>query len=65
MSRAVLIVLISALVMLGPFTNNIMVPSLPSVADGLQVSFSGAQLILSVFMAGYAVFILHPCAPAF
>ncbi|MGB0631369.1 MAG: multidrug effflux MFS transporter [Alphaproteobacteria bacterium] len=54
MSRPVLIVLISALVMLGPFTNNIMVPSLPSVAAGLQVTFSDAQLILSVFMAGFA-----------
>ena len=54
MSRPVLIALISALVMLGPFTNNIMVPSLPSVASGLQITFSGAQLILSVFMVGFA-----------
>ena len=54
MSRAVLIVLVSALVMLGPFTNNIMVPALPSVASGLQVTFSDTQLILSVFMAGFA-----------
>tara|TARA_Y100001936_G_scaffold182873_1_gene180110 strand:+ start:334 stop:750 length:417 start_codon:yes stop_codon:yes gene_type:complete len=54
MSRNVLIALISALVMLGPFTNNIMVPSLPSVASGLQATFSGAQLILSVFMVGFA-----------
>ena len=54
MSRTVLIALISALVMLGPFTNNIMVPSLPSVASGLQVTFGGAQLILSVFMVGFA-----------
>ena len=54
MSRAVLIVLISALVMLGPFTNNIMVPALPSVATGLNITFSDAQLILSVFMAGFA-----------
>ena len=36
MSRPVLIALISALVMLGPFTNNVMVPFLPSVASGLQ-----------------------------
>ena len=54
MSRPVLIALISALVMLGPFTNNIMVPSLPSVASVLQVAFSDAQLILSVFMVGFA-----------
>ena len=54
MSRPVLIALISALVMLGPFTNNIMVPSLPSVASALQVAFSDAQLILSVFMVGFA-----------
>ena len=54
MSRAVLIALISALVMLGPFTNNIMVPALPSVATGLNIMFSDAQLILSVFMAGFA-----------
>ena len=54
MSRPVLIALISALVMLGPFTNNIMVPSLPSIASGLQITFSGAQLILSVFMVGFA-----------
>ena len=32
MSRPILIILISALVMLGPFTNNIMVPSLTSLA---------------------------------
>lgn len=54
MSRPVLIVLISALVMLGPFANNIMVPSLPSVASDLKVTFSEAQLILSVFMTGFA-----------
>ena len=54
MSRPVLIALIPALVMLGPFTNNVMVPFLPSVASGLQITFSGAQLILSVFMVGFA-----------
>ena len=54
MSRPVLIFLISALVTLGPFTNNIMVPSLPSIASGLQITFSDAQLILSVFMVGFA-----------
>ena len=40
--------------MLGPFANNIMVPSLPSVASDLKVMFSEAQLILSVFMTGFA-----------
>ena len=54
MSRPIIIILISALVMLGPFANNIMVPSLPALADSLQVSFADAQLILSVYMAGFA-----------
>ena len=55
MSRPVIIILISALVMLGPFANNIMVPSLPALASSLTVSFADAQLILSVYMAGFAV----------
>ena len=54
MSRPIIIILISALVTLGPFANNIMVPSLPALADSLQVSFADAQLILSVYMAGFA-----------
>ena len=54
MSRPLLIVLISALVMLGPFTNNIAVPSLPSIATALEVDFGAAQLVLSIFMVGFA-----------
>ena len=55
MSRPVLILLISALVMMGPFTNNIAVPSLPSIALAMQVDFGEAQLVLSIFLAGFAV----------
>jgi MFS transporter, DHA1 family, multidrug resistance protein len=54
MSRPVLIILISALVMLGPFTNNIMVPSLNSLAVEMQTGFGDAQSILSIFMVGFA-----------
>ena len=54
MSRAVLIILVSALVMLGPFTNNIMVPSLPALAVDLRINFGDAQAILSVYMVGFA-----------
>lgn len=54
MSRVVLIILISSLVMLGPFTNNIAVPSLPAIASDLQVSFGDVQLILSLYMIGFA-----------
>lgn len=54
MSRPVLILLISALVMLGPFTNNIMVPSLPALATDMQIGFGPAQAILSIFMVGFA-----------
>lgn len=54
MSRSVLILLISALVMLGPFTNNIMAPSLPALATDMQIGFGPAQAILSIFMVGFA-----------
>jgi MFS transporter, DHA1 family, multidrug resistance protein len=54
MSRPILIILISALVMLGPFTNNIMVPSLTSLATEMQTGFGDAQSILSIFMVGFA-----------
>ena len=54
MSRPILIILISALVMLGPFTNNIMVPSLTSLAAEMQTGFGDAQSILSIFMVGFA-----------
>jgi DHA1 family bicyclomycin/chloramphenicol resistance-like MFS transporter len=40
--------------MLGPFTNNIMVPSLPALAAGLRIGFGDAQAILSIFMVGFA-----------
>ena len=54
MSRAVLIILVSALVMMGPFTNNIMVPSLPALAVDLRIDFGDAQAILSIYMVGFA-----------
>lgn len=54
MSRPVLIILISALVMLGPFTNNIMVPSLNSIAAAMETGYGDAQSILSIFMVGFA-----------
>tara|TARA_R110000868_G_scaffold11751_20_gene57454 strand:- start:9502 stop:10713 length:1212 start_codon:yes stop_codon:yes gene_type:complete len=54
MSRPVLIILISVLVMLGPFTNNIMVPSLTSIATEMQTGFGDAQSILSIYMVGFA-----------
>lgn len=54
MPGPLLIILISALVILGPFTNNIAVPSMPSMAADLQVSFGDAQMVLSIFMVGFA-----------
>lgn len=54
MSRTVLILLVSALVMLGSFTNNIMVPSLPALATDLRIGFGDAQAILSIYMVGFA-----------
>ena len=54
MTRPVLILFVSALVMLGPFTNNIMVPSLPALATDLRIGFGDAQAILSIFMVGFA-----------
>ena len=40
--------------MLGPFTNNIMVPSLPALATDLRIGFGDAQAILGIFMVGLA-----------
>lgn len=54
MSRPVLIIIISALVMMGPFTNNIMVPSLNSIAAAMETGYGDAQTILSIFMVGFA-----------
>jgi hypothetical protein len=54
MSRPVLILFVSALVMLGLFTNNTMVPSLPALATDLRIGFGDAQTILSIFMVGFA-----------
>lgn len=55
MSRPVLIVLVSVLVMLGPFTNNIVIPSLPAISDALAVPYRDVQFLLTVYIAGFAI----------
>ncbi len=48
-------VLVSMLVMLGPFTSNVVIPSLPAITKSFQTDFADTQLLLSVYMAGFAI----------
>lgn len=54
MSRLFLVLLISVLVTLGPFTNNIVIPSLPGISAEFGASYGAAQLVLSVYLAAFA-----------
>ncbi|MCV7268435.1 multidrug effflux MFS transporter [Mycolicibacterium doricum] len=53
--RAQMIVVLGALVALGPLTIDIYLPALPSIADELSVSSSVAQLTLTGTLAGLAL----------
>ena len=55
MSRTFLIAIVSLLVMQGPFTSNIVIPSLYEMSLVLGESFGETQLLLSAYMAGFAV----------
>ncbi|OBF54407.1 multidrug effflux MFS transporter [Mycolicibacterium monacense] len=54
-SRARMIVVLGALVALGPLTIDMYLPALPSIADELSVSSSVAQLTLTGTLAGLAL----------
>ena len=54
-SRARMIVVLGALVALGPLTIDMYLPALPKIADDLSVSSSVAQLTLTGTLAGLAL----------
>src|SRR5258708_21886929 len=54
-SRARMIVVLGALVALGPLTIDMYLPALPKIADDLSVSWSVAQLTLTGTLAGLAL----------
>jgi DHA1 family bicyclomycin/chloramphenicol resistance-like MFS transporter len=54
-SRAIMIVMLGALVALGPLTIDMYLPALPKIADDLSVSSSVAQLTLTGTLAGLAL----------
>jgi len=55
LSRARMIVVLGALVALGPLTIDMYLPALPKIADDLSVSSSVAQLTLTGTLAGLAL----------
>jgi MFS transporter, DHA1 family, multidrug resistance protein len=61
------LVLLVFLSMLGPFTLNVLVPSLPGMADSLDVSKESVQLTLSLYLLGMAIsqLVLGPLADRF
>ncbi len=52
---AVLIATVSVLVMIAPFSGDIFLPSMPSMARDLGTDYAGVQLALSIFMGGIGV----------
>ena len=52
---AVLIAIVSILVLIAPFSGDIFLPSMPSMARDLATDYSNIQLALSVFMMGIGV----------
>src|SRR3990170_2354563 len=54
-SRTKMIVVLGALVALGPLTIDMYLPALPKIADELSVSSSVAQLTLTGTLAGLAL----------
>jgi len=49
------ILALAAVTGLAPFTLNIIVPSLPSIADDFNVTYSSAQLVITAFIAAMAI----------
>lgn len=52
---AAIVVLLTALVALGPISTDLYLPSLPAIRESFAVDQGMAQLTLSLFMAGFAV----------
>jgi DHA1 family bicyclomycin/chloramphenicol resistance-like MFS transporter len=52
---AVLIATVSVLVMIAPFSGDIFLPSMPSMARDLGTDYASVQLALSIFMGGIGV----------
>ena len=52
---AVLIAIVSVLVLIAPFSNDIFLPSMPSMARDLATDYGSVQLALSAFMLGIGV----------
>jgi DHA1 family bicyclomycin/chloramphenicol resistance-like MFS transporter len=54
-STTIIVVLLTALVAIGPVSTDLYLPSLPLLGQSLGASVSQTQLTLSVFIAGFAV----------
>jgi DHA1 family bicyclomycin/chloramphenicol resistance-like MFS transporter len=52
---AVLIAIVSVLVLIAPFSNDIFLPSMPSMARDLATDYGSVQLALSTFMMGIGI----------
>ena len=52
---AVLIAIVSVLVLIAPFSGDIFLPAMPSMAHDLATDYGRVQLALSVFMMGIGV----------
>lgn len=57
-----LLLLLSALVALGPLSTDMYLPALPAMVEGLETSISSVQLTISSYLAGFALFHLV-CGP--
>jgi MFS transporter, DHA1 family, multidrug resistance protein len=53
-SQTTIVVLLTALVAIGPVSTDLYLPSLPTLGEHLSASVSETQLTLSVFIAGFA-----------
>ncbi len=64
---AVLIAIVSVLVLIAPFSNDIFLPSMPSMARDLATDYGSIQLTLSLFMLGIGVaqLVLGPLSDGF
>lgn len=54
-SSATIVVLLTALVAIGPVSTDLYLPSLPLLGESLSANVSQTQLTLSIFIAGFAV----------
>jgi DHA1 family bicyclomycin/chloramphenicol resistance-like MFS transporter len=64
---AVLIAIVSVLVLIAPFSNDIFLPSMPSMARDLATDYGSVQLALSSFMLGIGIsqLIIGPLSDAY